>query len=70
MCLVVEGAKNFSDRLIAENLIPPEFVAGILGYMSILDPNSSSSNSFEYRIEMDDEFEVTVNGINLGSFNP
>ncbi len=67
---IVEGAEDFSDRLVAANIVPPEFVAGILGYMSFLDPNNSSGNSFEYRIEMDDEFEVTVNGINLGSFNP
>ena len=67
---IVEGAEDFSDRLVAANIVPPEYAAGILAYMRILDPNSTSGNSFEYMIEMDNEFEVTVNGINLGAFNP
>lgn len=63
--VIVEGAKSFIDRVIAADLAPQAYLSGILGYMMVLDPNSTSPNALQYKIEIDDEFEILVNGNNL-----
>ncbi|MYE36011.1 MAG: hypothetical protein F4X24_00390 [Rhodobacteraceae bacterium] len=63
--VIVEGAKSFFDRVIAADLAPQAYLQGILGYMMVLDPNSTSPNALQYKIEIDDEFEILVNGNNL-----
>ncbi len=63
--VIVEGAKSFFDRVIAADLAPQAYLSGLLGYMLVLDPNSTSPNALQYKIEIDDEFEILVNGNNL-----
>lgn len=66
--VIVEGAENLLERLISANMVSPDLAPTILGYMRLLDPTSTSGNSFMYKVVMDEDFEVTVNGINLGNF--
>ncbi len=66
----IEGAENFANRLVAAQFVPPEYATVVITYMTLLDPNSTSGNSLNYLIEMDNEFEVLVNGNSLGPIYP
>lgn len=63
--IIVEGAKSFFDRAIAADLAPQAYLYGLLTYMKLLDPNSTSPNALQYKIEIDDEMEIFVNGKKL-----
>ncbi len=63
--VILEGAKSFFDRAIAADLASQAYLQGILKYMVFLDPNSTSPNALKYKIELDNEMEIFVNGKKL-----
>lgn len=68
--VMLEGASDFTRRLANAKIIPQPYVAVIMAYLTFHDPESTTGNSLRYKIELKENSEVVVNGIDLGTIIP